>query len=326
MQKSILVLFVFLLSAPLAWAHPPIYVEKAEAVPDLCQNDRSARLPGRGKGYCGPVAVSNSFVYLADRGFPALLPTMGRRRMTQGQLASLLGMSKYMRTSIKDGTSPAGLLLGVENYLKDRGVAWSYLGYQGWRKHPEQFSADSAAPELDWIKDGLLGDSAVWLNLGWYKKDEKTGEFLRTGGHWVTLVGYGQDDKGRKDPMSLLIHDPATRTAPKAGETAEAAAAALTVQEASLGTPDPASCAVPTPAGPCGTDYVSLLPMHKGTLRAEKGGHAINAASFFRMKGIRSKEPDADIAVLDGAVVLRLKKMETLLLTRDSDEVSPVVR
>ncbi|MEW5733482.1 MAG: hypothetical protein AB1921_01435 [Thermodesulfobacteriota bacterium] len=311
MRKAVLILLAFLLSGLPVWAYPPVYIEKAEAIPDLCQNDRSARLPGRGKGYCGPVAVSNSFVYLSQKGFPALLPSMGRRKMTQGQLASLLGMSRYMNTSIKDGTTPAGLLLGVENFLKDRGVNWSYLGYQGWRKHPDEFSADSTAPVIGWIKDGLLGDSAVWLNLGWYKRDEKTGEYLRIGGHWVTLVGYGLNEKGARDPMSLLIHDPATRPPKQASATAPAEAAPLT--------PQTASCPADFEA-PCQTDYVRLVPLGKGTLRAEEGGHVIDAKDFYRLDGVRSMDPAASIAVMDGAVVLKLKKMETLLLTRENPE------
>lgn len=317
MGKSLFVIFLVLATALPALAHPPVYTEKAEAVPDLYQRDRSARLPGRGKGYCAPVAVSNSFVYLAERGFPALLPAMGRKRMTQGQLASLLGMSKYMHTSIKDGTSPASVLKGVTLYLQDRGVNWTYLGYQGWRRTPEQFTAENDIPQLSWIKDGLLGDSAVWLNLGWYKRKEN-GEYIRTGGHWVTLVGYGLTREGKKNPLSLLIHDPATRTPAPAGDTAAPEARAFTENDA--------ACIAGEVRGPCGTDYVLLNPLASGTLRPEKGGRVVEAKGLYQVEGVRSMEKDADIAILDGAVVLKLKKMETLLLTRDSEDANLVRR
>jgi hypothetical protein len=36
--------------------------------------------------------------------------------------------------------------------------------------------------------------------VGWYAYDETTGDYVRSGGHWITVVGYRGDD--------LLIHDP----------------------------------------------------------------------------------------------------------------------
>jgi hypothetical protein len=63
-----------------AWGLPGSYTEKALSTPDLYQGDRQARLPGGGRGYCAPVAVSNSLVWLMHNGFPSLLPpaTLGR--------------------------------------------------------------------------------------------------------------------------------------------------------------------------------------------------------------------------------------------------------
>ena len=104
--------------------------------------------------------------------------------MTQAQLANLLGMRDYMNTSLKTGTSPAELMEGVAKFLKDRGFLYGSLKYQGWRPHAKAFFTGVLAPHIDWIKKGLIGNSAVWLNVGFYKEDKEKDTYLRRNGHW----------------------------------------------------------------------------------------------------------------------------------------------
>ncbi len=63
--------------------------------------------------------------------------------------------------------------------------------------------AGESIPDFRWIANGVADDSAVWLNVGWYRIDEPSKTYNRVGGHWVTLVGYDTD--------RLIIHDPAPR-------------------------------------------------------------------------------------------------------------------
>lgn len=298
-------------------AYPPVYTGKLRGTPDLCQADKAARLPRGGKGFCAPVAVSNSLVWLARNGYPDLLPKNANRRMTQPQLAALLGKPGYMDTSGDLGTSPTDLLTGVSRFLGERGYVYEYLAYQGWREHPAAMSGKSETPEIDWIKDGLVGDSAVWLNVGWYAYDPMTEIYERVGGHWVTLVGYGVDRKGQANPEILIIHDPSTRSArPKPGNAAELPRKAQQ-PPASLTAPSeatPATRAARPPRMPASQpvrhDFVRFVPMSAGTLRSRELKLKRSAVGFFRINGITSLEKEADIAILDGAVVLRMQKSQ----------------
>jgi len=257
-----------------------VYLDKADSTPDLTQTDTRARLPARGMAYCAPVAVSNSLVWLAHQGYDDLIPPLDdRQKMTQSQLASLLALEKYMNTSLKHGTGPAELLLGLTKFLKDRGYPDASVAYEGWRSVPEGFSGSKSRPELSWIKEGLVGDSAVWLNVGWYKLDAETDTYQRQGGHWVTLVGYGQDEAGKPDSNVLLVHDPATRRRPKKGED--------------------------NPRPP--NEFTRLTPIRSGRLAGDISPLPVDAAGLYRVEGL-TLHGDSELAILDGAVVLRLAK------------------
>jgi hypothetical protein len=297
-----ILLFLSLLAPP-AWSLPDSYTEKVLSTPDLYQGERQARLPGGGRGYCAPVAVSNSFVWFTNNGFADLLPTISGRPMTQAQLAGLLGMGKYMNTSLKNGTSPAELMHGVNLFLTERGAEIEMLAYQGWRAHQEQFSTGHLVPDLKWIKEGLLGNSGVWLNLGWYKFDPKEKTYTRVGGHWVTLVGYGIDENAMPAPNVLIVHDPAVRaqklqvTAPGQGQDLSG----TTLEDGSGQQGSVRYVAVPS------QDRLRLEPIREGALVNAKPGIQIPAAGYFKVLGAGSIINGADTAILDGVVVLRLK-------------------
>lgn len=248
------------------------YTEKAAPTPDLTQTDPDGNFPNKGRSHCGPVSVSNSLAWLAGRGFDNLLPNIQNRKLAQFQTARLLGSQKYMNTTLK-GTGVAGLTRGVAQFIKDKGYEYSYLKYQGWRRHPSQFGTKVDVPQLDWIQQGLKGNSGVWLNVGWYKYNSSTGEYLRTGGHWVTLVGYGVDQEGEKDPDILIVHDPS----PNAGKK---------------------------PAD----EYVRIKPIGKGKLTGDQSGLPRSAKGYYIMGGGMHISRKADFGILDGVVILKMKK------------------
>ena len=188
---------------------PAVYMEKLDT-PDLLQTDPVAELPGGGVMYCAPVCVSNSFGWLAENGFGGLVAGSDNDRGGQFETARVLGSRAFMNTSASNGTAPADVIKGVVKYLDKSGYDYE-LHYQGWRACPGKYRCGRSRPSLDWIKKGLVGDSAVWLNLGWYRYNARKDEYRRQGGHWVTLVGYGIDAEGNENEDILIVHDPAAR-------------------------------------------------------------------------------------------------------------------
>jgi len=247
---------------------PAVYLEKL-GVPDMTQTDPRAKLPNGGRSYCGPVAVSNSLMWLAGRGFANLLPDLKDREKVHFELARILG--RYMNTNPKTGTGATGLARGVVRYIEDRGYHCDYVGYQGWRKHPKEFSSGVDVPQLSWIKSALQGDSAVWLNIGWYKYDAGSDRYRRIGGHWVTLVGYGAERSGKPDPAVLIIRDPAPRSGMRPWH-----------------------------------QYVRLKRISSGSLEGKDGRSSRSAEGFYILAEGLKVRSTADFGLLDGVVALKI--------------------
>ncbi len=241
--------------------------ERINAIPALTQTDPVARFPYGGVHYCGPCAISNSIMWLGENGYPQLLPSAEGRMSKQVALANNLASEKYMDTTLEWGTSPAGVLEGIEKYIRDCGYK-AQLTYQGFRKVPHRFQTGVKAPQPDWIEAGLNGDSAVWLNVGWYRYSHARKKFVRQGGHWVTLVGFGVDQNGNEDPSILIIHDPADNTCKLVG------------------------------------DYVRPMRINGGKILGGDGA-LIDAARYFRLTGIKVSR-NIDTAILDGAIRLQM--------------------
>lgn len=172
---------------------------KASQVPDFLQTDREAGFAKSGSQFCAPTAVSNSLMWLADNGYEELRPA-GEAKGSQIAMIKILSGKNFMKTSPSIGTDAAQLMRGVESFVDESGYTISELSYQGWRQVPAD-RLDAELPDLEAIKTYVADDqSAVWLNVGWYSFDEESEEYERRGGHWVTAVGFLDDD--------LLIHDP----------------------------------------------------------------------------------------------------------------------
>lgn len=61
-------------AASLAGGALPNAVDRSASTPDFCQTDPAADFGGKGGVFCGPVAVANSLMYLAESGFPKVRP------------------------------------------------------------------------------------------------------------------------------------------------------------------------------------------------------------------------------------------------------------
>jgi hypothetical protein len=165
--------------------------EFIDAIPDFTQSRISEPAYAYGAELCAPVAVSNS------------LSWMIRSRSTQAELVKLLASRDYMNTDIRRGTRTRDLLEGVHAIAMDLFAGYSSLEYQGWKRHPARFSTGVEIPDIGWITGEMDQNTAVWLNVGWYRHDRGHNVYHRVGGHWVTLAGYDGD--------VLIIHDPAPR-------------------------------------------------------------------------------------------------------------------
>jgi hypothetical protein len=175
-------------------------------IPDYYQNDTSfGGFPDGGQMYCGPVAVSNSLMYLMGNAiFQNTFPSIQSKR-DQHTLISLIASPRYIGTG-KMGTSPSGICKGVDRFLLDNNFSKATLSYYGWRPVPVKYHKQSRA---DFITiENILGrpDAAIWLNFGWYTYQKDRNQFIRTGGHWVTLINFLH-----RDTLSIIVHDPATR-------------------------------------------------------------------------------------------------------------------
>ncbi len=243
------------------------FTKKIMNTPDLTQTDPDGNLPDGGKQYCAPVSVSNSFMWLGKNGFPKLIPIASDEKTAQLEMARILGSKKYMNTSIKNGTKVSGVLNGVSQYVKKRGYQYSRLEYQGWGKHPKEFKTRKKVPDMNWVKQGILGNSVAWLNIGWYKYKSETDEYHRNGGHWVTLVGFGIDEKEKKKKNMLIIHDPA----PQAGKF-------------------------------FANEFVAYEKIESGKLTGVKPGLPRSAIGYYKLTSGMHIKKGADFAILDGVV------------------------
>jgi hypothetical protein len=251
--------------------YPLFYTEKIFAVPDLIQTDKGANFPGGGTEYCCLVAIGNSLMWLSSNGFPNLVKRTGTQFDDEVALVKLLGSKAYMDTSIDEGTGTINIMRGLTKYIRDRGYDINRLEYRGWRKRPAQLTAEHPVPELQWIKQNILGKESVWLNIGWYKHDPSHNEYRRIAGHWVTVVGYGKNEGGDTDSRILIFHDPSPRT----------------------GHHSP-------------NEYASVMTLDAGTLTGDFGGLPRSAAGYSTLGGGMHIKSGADTGIIDGALALAL--------------------
>ena len=180
-----------------------------------------------------------------------------------------------MNIETSKGCTVKQLTRGVDTYLRRQGEKNYYLKFQGWRPHDNRHATGLFGPRITWIKNILNAPrSAVWLNVGWYCETPDQDSYRRIGGHWVTAVGYGIDEKGRPNPDYLIIHDPAPR------------------------------------AGPPAPEFVKLSRITSGVLPGVHKNLPRPAAGFYLMQGGMHLKREAHHAILDGAVGLVLREQK----------------
>ena len=187
----------------------------------------------------------------------------------QLDLIKTLASKRYMATHLRDGTQTTGILQGIDRYVSDVIGGYKRLQYQGWQFHPKRFSTRIKLPQLGWMMGGVKYNASAWLNVGWYRHDKENNIFHRLGDHWVTLVGYDLVFEG--GDSKLIVHDPA----PRAGDNFS-------------------------------NEYVSIRKITSGAFSGEEKGQPESAAGFFILHDGMHLHEDADVAIIDGVVILEL--------------------
>ena len=171
---------------------------KNQETPNFCQADtRYGILPNSGASYCAPVSVSNLLIYLNKKGFYNFTNTKKPTKENQFKLIKELG--NYMKTDTISGTKPKNVVAGLEHFVQDKGYNIQ-VETMGWRSKRNRIGK---IPSVKWIKKSSIEDSNVILNIGWYKYNKISNTYLRTNGHYVSVVGFKN--------KFLFVHDPAKR-------------------------------------------------------------------------------------------------------------------
>jgi hypothetical protein len=254
---------------------PASHTDRIGPTPDLCQTDKAAAFADGGKQFCGPVAVSDHFVWLANHGYPKLFPSATKGKTGQVELVKALAAEKYMDTAGQAGTQPPRLVSALRKYVEDRDYEVARLEYRGYL--PSKGTFESAGPnfELDWLRAGVANPHAcTWLNIQWSKLDPASAAYSDIDRHWLCVVGYGEDAKKKPAPQMFAVHDPSGRS----GQTKK-------------------------------TDFVTLQPIDRG--QVDIRGKQYDAKGHYEiLDGLTFKE-GSDRALVIGAVQLELKPTPT---------------
>lgn len=244
-------------------------------MPDYYQADRTyGTLPNKGYSHCGPTAAANALVWLDTHGFPKLLDAAEPGPKEQFALIERLDDADYMRTHTAKGTGPAGIMRGLEKYCTERGYTPA-IEYAGWRTSHRRVAERATLP---WLCSGVMGRSNLIVNVGWYRAEPDGKTLTRTGGHWLTAVGYERQG----DAVALIFHDPAKRTQKGKRDSIR-------------------RCPVRALLKPVAAD---------AKLLKKEGGSPLPPAGLYAVHGLRLKKGVA-LALLDGAIAFTLEASES---------------
>ncbi len=272
-----LCLLAFIGIAVLIWpainSQNTMYLDKLDQIPDIKQVENRFAFPEKGKDFCAPVVVTDSFVWLSKNGYENILGKPGARDPVVDCCRKL---AELMDTRPGRGTNTEHFLTAVKSYIEQQTkYKIKSLQYEGWNKHSDQFDIAQPVPDLQWIKNGIKDKRCEWLNIGWYEFDEARNEYTRKSGHWVLPVAYGMDPAGASNQNVVIVRDP-----------------------------DPALSMEPRKI------FINLSRIESGTLNGEHDGLPRDAKGYLKINamgdGIADTRSKRGVGIIDGAVVLEL--------------------
>ncbi len=178
---------------------------KAEATPTFWQRDPAAAFADEGRMHCAPTAAADGLIYLANAfELEDLVPGAGHEE--QIELIKELADDFETDPAI-GGTNPDKILTGLRAYVESKGYQLSRLELKSWRgvSAANRKCLLGLRPDLPWMQSAAEDEETVVLfNFGWYEEND-AGGYTRNGGHWVAVVGRGEE------PTEFLVHNPLLR-------------------------------------------------------------------------------------------------------------------
>ena len=156
--------------------------------------------------YCGPVAAANSLWWYdskfetvpqipsatTDNDHYPLVQSYGQwdDHWPDNVMPLVNELAAYFGTDPNAGTDVYGLYYGLQQYLYDHSLYDDYL------------VTLAVSPTIEWVIDEVTRSEDVILLLGFWQWHDPPGEWVRFGGHYVTVAGVDPDN------MLIALSDP----------------------------------------------------------------------------------------------------------------------
>jgi len=189
------------------------------------------------QNYCAPAAVADHLVWLDVHHFQQI-SSESDPVIAGVALAKILGEAEYMKTMsqpaadsydlpVGEGTTYEDLVRGAVNFLAAKKIPIKQVTIFSVWTPPERRSAfglplvpmeiERRAPTFSEMTRPLRRRTIVVHHFGHYRyqvEDVRDGKVIpdyleRTGGHWISPVGFDGDKSGNLAPGTVIYHDPA---------------------------------------------------------------------------------------------------------------------
>lgn len=196
------------------WDSPTSYSYKLEHLTDMDQQRTGLPPPffppGPGGMYCGPTTGINIINFIANHGYPTLLPAGQLGDVWQQApffapgTTNIFNMGVLMNCSPTGGTGLQTFANGMRSWIGNRPITVSYFA-----------AAGTKGPTLNQIASTGLNKSLMALAYGYYQHVGTTAQGIpivkRNGGHFVTISGASRNGAVQK----LWVRDPADEQPPQ---------------------------------------------------------------------------------------------------------------
>jgi PKD repeat protein len=143
--------------------------------------------------YCGPVAAANSLWWFDSKfepsptpppvindGYPLLQsynPPAWDDHDPRNVQPFVTALAAHMGTTAAAGTNLNGMATGIQDYINSKGLGGQYTVH----KEPK--------PDFEWVQKEARRSEDVILLLGFWQPVPGTPNYIRIGGHYVTVAG-----------------------------------------------------------------------------------------------------------------------------------------
>lgn len=185
---------------------PPFHLSGIDnELPDLLGKTQS--------NLCGPIALTHAFEYLKryrQPNFPQLRQIADMDK--DGEIDTFKDRVRYFYTTCKTdkdaGTRYSLLTQCTDDFIKLSPYrSWTYMIGPHARTAPPGNTVEDLQKALSVtsIKYFLKNQAAVIMGIGWFKFDPQSRKYVRTGGHFFNLYGYGYVNDWGANRLDLFV-------------------------------------------------------------------------------------------------------------------------